>query len=147
MAHDPSRRYPDGTAVAQALVDAWHKSLRSGAIPVSAFAISSSPTPPRPTPPKPAKAHKPADETLIDVGLPASLAAEEQSQATSPPPAATVVEERSAAREPVQVAVSPPARPRPAPVSSASSPTSMRWLLLVVAALAVLAALWLLLRR
>jgi eukaryotic-like serine/threonine-protein kinase len=145
MAHDPSRRYPDGTAVAQALVDAWHKSLRSGAIPVSAFAISSSP--PRPTPPKPAKAQKAADETLIDVGLPASLVAEERSPAPAPPPAATVAEDRPAAREPVQVAVSPSARPRPAPVSSASSPTSVRWLLLVVAALAVLAALWLLLRR
>jgi eukaryotic-like serine/threonine-protein kinase len=147
MAHDPSRRYPDGSAVAQALVDAWHKSLRSGAIPVSAFAISSSPTPPsRPTPPKPAKAPKPADETLIDVGLPASLAAEEE-QRRAPAPAATVIEEGPAAREPVQVAVPPPARSRPAPLSSTSSPASVRWLLLVVAALAVLAALWLLLRR
>jgi len=146
MAHDPSRRYPDGSAVAQALVDAWHKSLRSGAIPVSAFAASSAPTPARPTPPKPAKAPKAADETLIDVGLPASLAAEEQSQAPAPPPVATIVEDGPAPREPVQVAVPPPARPRPAPESSAR-PIPARWLLLVVAALVVLAALWLLLRR
>src|SRR5262245_28169649 len=118
LAHDPSRRYPDGSAVAQALVDAWHKALRSGAIPVTAFAMSTpSPPPPRPVvAEKPARAGKPADETLIDVGLPASLAAEEEQKPPAPPPAETVAEDRTAPREPVHIAVPPPARPGPAPV-------------------------------
>ncbi|HKA89378.1 MAG TPA: serine/threonine-protein kinase [Haliangiales bacterium] len=154
LAHDPARRYPEGTAVAQALVDAWHRALRSGAIPVSAFAGVASPTPPPPSrnsappptrpapaptkPAAPAKAPKGEDQTLIDLSPPAGMAMEAVLAAA---PAPMVREERSAAREAAQVvrpSAVPAAIPAPRPRGSA-----LRWIALVAAALAALAAIWL----
>jgi serine/threonine-protein kinase len=37
LAHDPAKRYADGTQVAEALTEAWRRSLASGAVPMSAF--------------------------------------------------------------------------------------------------------------
>jgi eukaryotic-like serine/threonine-protein kinase len=40
MAHDPAKRFADCTQVAEALTDAWRRSLASGAVPVTAFAAA-----------------------------------------------------------------------------------------------------------
>ncbi len=159
LAHDPARRYAEGSAVAQALVDAWHRALRSGAIPVSAFAAAAVPTPPPPSrnsappPPRPApapakatapaKAPKGGDETIIDLSPPAGMAMEGVAEAIVPAPA-LVREERSAARDAALVV-----RSAPPPAVGAPHPraTPLRWILLVAVALALVAALWLALRR
>jgi serine/threonine protein kinase len=163
LAHDPGRRYPEGSAVAQALVDAWHRSLRSGAIPVSAFAASAVPTPPPPSrnsappPPRPPVAPAPApakppprpaqkgDETLIDLTPPAGMKGTGEEEALDPrrpEPAEAVRVEGSAAREPARVV-----RSTPAIATQPPRATAARWVFFVGLALALLAALWLALRR
>ena len=156
LAHDPARRYPEGSAVAQALLDAWHRALRSGAIPVSAFAASvvltppppsrSAPPapapaapPPTPAPPKPARTEKAGDETLIDLSPPAGMTIEEMAPTPAPDPAPV-----AAAREAPQIVRATPPAATAAPRAGA---TPLRWILVVAAALAVLAAIWLALRR
>jgi serine/threonine-protein kinase len=55
LAHDPARRYADGKAAAQALVEAWQRTVTSGAVTLASFAGAVEPPadsiPPRPRPP------------------------------------------------------------------------------------------------
>jgi serine/threonine-protein kinase len=132
LAHDVRARYVDGTALAQALIEAWQESLRAGLVPVAAFASAAAvdvnsvpPAPPARVAPARA-AVAPAPVAPAPAPAPVAPAPAPVAPAPAPPvaraPAPAPVAPAPAAPAPVAAAPTPAAPAAPAPTPAASAP-------------------------